>query len=111
MTLWHEAQNAWTALGLVSRVALISWVLATMGLLAIRWIWGEKEIRWGVSAEVVLQATTVFAALWQSWGWKRATLSVAVILGMGWDGLSSTLGRQLAFSLGATATPTACSHR
>ena len=81
--LWFDLGNAWRGLSPVSHSALIAWVLATISLPVARWIWGDRAIRWGVSAGVILQALTVFTTLWGAWGRQAAAVCALAIMGMG----------------------------
>ena len=94
IAIWSEVRNAWLALGLVPRAALVAWVLATVSLPVVRWVWGDRAIRWGVSLGVVLQAAAVFATLWSVWGGRQAALVGLAIVGMGWavEYIGSTTG-------------------
>jgi putative membrane protein len=92
--LWSEIRNAWLALGTAPRAALIAWLVATISLPVVRWVWGDREIRRGVSVGVVLQAATVFTTLWNVWGRRQAALVGLAIVGMGWavEYIGSTTG-------------------
>ena len=92
--MWYDLQCAWTALSFISKAALIAWVLATVTLPIVRWIWGDRGMRWGVSAGVLLQAATVLAMLRDIWDWQTIVLCALAIVGMGWavEYVGSTTG-------------------
>jgi putative membrane protein len=75
---------AWTTMGWPARIATLAWVAATMGMPIVRWIWGERSLRWGVTASVLLQAAAVVIILAGAWGWARTGLLALAIVAMGW---------------------------
>lgn len=93
-TLWYALLVAWKGLSPTARYALVAWVLATVSLPILKWIWGERTIVWGVGVGVVLQAGAVVAVLWSVWGPQRALLIALVVAGLGWtvEYVGSTTG-------------------
>ena len=80
----HNLVSVWAAMTWLARIATLAWVAATMGMPIARWIWGERGLRWGVTASVLLQAAAVLIILASSWGWARAGLLALAIVVMGW---------------------------
>jgi putative membrane protein len=81
------AQNladAWASMTWLARGAMLAWVVATMGMPIVKWIWGDRGLRWAVSAGVLLQAAAVLAILASAWGWGWTALIAAVVMAMGW---------------------------
>ena len=75
--------SIWTELGWAMRVALLLWVGVTVSQPIVQWIWGERAIRWGTTATVLLQAAAVVVALQAAWGWGRTVLVTGAIMVMG----------------------------
>ena len=82
--LWQSLAAAWATMTWAARIAILAWVSATMSMPVVRWIWGERGLRWGVTASVLLQAAAVLAVLSSAWGWARTGLLALAVMAMGW---------------------------
>jgi len=71
-------------MSIVTKGLLVAWVLATISLPILQWLWGQRTTRWGVTATVALQAGAVVSSLVSAWGWRQAALVAASIAAMGW---------------------------
>lgn len=76
--------SIWSEMSWAVRIALLAWVGATVSQPIVQWAWGERAIRWGTTATVLLQAAAVVAALQADWGWNRTALVALAIMAMGW---------------------------
>jgi putative membrane protein len=71
-------------MSIMTKGLMIAWILATISLPVVQWLWGKRTVRWGVTAMVVLQASAVISSLVSTWGWRRAALVTVSIAAMGW---------------------------
>lgn len=84
MNVWQDIGNAWGAMAWGTRIAILAWIVATISMPIIRWLWGERGLRWGISASVLLQAAAVLLILAWAWGWGWAALAAGAVLVLGW---------------------------
>jgi uncharacterized membrane protein len=84
MALWRGLHGAWGDLGMWGQIPMALWVLALIALPILKWIWGDRALRWGTVLGVTLQAFVVWAALSRAWGWPRGSLVALAIVCMGW---------------------------
>jgi putative membrane protein len=72
-------------MGLAARAVMLAWALATMSMPIQKWAWGDRGLRRGVTASVLLQALAVLAVLASAWGWKWSLLVAGAVVAMGWS--------------------------
>jgi uncharacterized membrane protein len=81
---WNNLLRAWSGLNASARAALVAWVLIMIVLPVVKWVWGDRAMRWGMTLSVVSQAATVVIVLGHAWGWSRTALVALAVAGMGW---------------------------
>mgnify|MGYP001078631924 CR=1 FL=1 len=84
MNVWQYLLGAWAAMTWLAQGFMVAWIAATIGMPVVRWVWGERGLRWGVSASVLLQAAAVLSILASAWGWASTAGVAGAVLLMGW---------------------------
>lgn len=76
---------AWSGLTAVGQGLLAAWLLTMICVpILFYWRWGDRAIRGGITAGVVLQAATVLAVVAPAWGVGRTAVAAAWVLLLGW---------------------------
>lgn len=97
-SLATELHNAFLGFSPVARGLFIAWIVEMISVPIVKWIWGERAMRQAIVLGVLLQASTVFALLWQAWGLPRALLAAVAVVALGW--LVEFIGSRTAWPFG-----------
>jgi putative membrane protein len=84
MALWQRVIDIWVDLTWAVWMCVLAWVGATVSLPIVEAAWGDRALRRGVTAGVLLQDAAVIAILVSAWGWWRTGLVALAIVIMGW---------------------------
>jgi putative membrane protein len=84
MALWRTVVAIWVDLTWAVWTSVLAWVGATVSLPIVEAVWGDRALRRGVTAGVLLQDAAVVAILVSAWGWGRTSLIALTILALGW---------------------------
>ncbi len=92
--LWQSVVSTWVNVTWAAWTALLAWVGATVSLPVVQGAWGDRALRRGVTAGVLLLDAAVIAILASAWGWGRTALIALLVLAMGWavEYLGSRIG-------------------
>ncbi|GAB6089729.1 carotenoid biosynthesis protein [Spirochaeta dissipatitropha] len=90
--------SAWSQLGLTSRLLFVLWLLGMISLPVVKWIWGSKAERTGISVGVILQVSLVLSIIFNSAGFAAGLWVFLIVSGLGW--LSEAIGCRIGFPFG-----------
>ena len=82
--LWQDLVTLWVGMTWTAWIAVLAWVGVTVSMPVVQRVWGDRALRKGVTAGVLLQATAVVTILASTWGWGLTALVTLIVLSMGW---------------------------
>jgi len=82
-------------------VMLAAWVIAMLSIPAAERLYGEAGLRSGVTAAVILQASTVLLILYYAWGARRTAWTAVVVIVLAWG--AEAIGSATGVPFGAYA--------
>jgi uncharacterized membrane protein len=82
--LWQDLVTLWVGMTWAAWIAVLAWVGVTVSMPVVQRVWGDRALRRGVTASVLLQAATVVIILASTWGWGPTALVALIVLSMGW---------------------------
>ncbi len=65
-------------------VAVVTWLLLMIAVPIQRWLWGDDALPLGLSLGVIAQVTAVAVIVITAWGMRRAVMTLALVVCMGW---------------------------